>query len=273
MNQVSALAEVPEIVASENVETIETSTAFKPQKSITTKLLPVERKVDGVELSTTLVENVNHSMVEQTTAKDKIESSSQGPSVIADKTMNRMSRVISTIQSEQPIEIRDSSSVVMTNTPSPIGQFNYSDKVEPIPGDRASDLKPQEMEPLILSVHDSSEPTYNDIKPPLNKKTEIKFEKPLLPDEAVEALKSTSGMTEVLANLTPSTQTTTSAPNFVAPPAEPFNPSCLHILLLIRSETFNITLGYDEICRNFNITYNIPLSKYMTENRFELIFE
>lgn len=272
MNQVSALAEVPEIVASENVETIETSTAFKPQKSITTKLLPVERKVDGVELSTTLVENVNHSMVEQTTAKDKIESSSQGPSVIPDKTMNRMSRVISTIQSEQPIEIRDSSSVVMTNTPSPIGQFNYSDKVEPIPGDRASDLKPQEMEPLILSVHDSSEPTYNDIKPPLNKKTEIKFEKSL-PDEAVEALKSTSGMTEVLANLTPSTQTTTSAPNLVAPPAEPFNPSCLHILLLIRSETFNITLGYDEICRNFNITYNIPLSKYMTENRFELIFE
>lgn len=266
----SDLAEVPEIVIPENVDTIETSTAFKPQKTITTKLLPVERKIDGMEPSTTLSENFNHSMVEQTTVKDKIDSSSQGPSPMVEKTMNTVNRA--TIQSEQPIEVRESS-IIITNTSSPILQFNNSDKVEPLPGGRMSDIKPQETEPLILSVSDSSEPTYNDIKPQLNKKTEIKFERSLLPDEAAEASKSTSGYAEILPNFTPSPQTTaTLMPNYGIP-AEPFNPACIHILLLIRSESFNITLGYDEICRNFNITYNIPLSKYMKEKRFELVFE
>lgn len=250
VNQVSDLAEVPVIL--DGIDTIETSTVIKPQKTTTTKLLPVDP-------STTLGDNFNQSMVEQTTAKDKIDTSSQGPSAMVEKNNNKVNKA--TVHSEQPVELRDLSMMIPI-TPSPIVQIaNDSDTVDII---RTRDVKPSDIEPIIFPVADSSEPTiYNDIKSPLNKKPEIKMDKPLT-DDGAEATKSTMATIEPLTSFTPSTQTTT---------ATPATKDCLLINLHIRSDSFNITLGYDEICSNFNITYNIPLSKYMKENRFELVFE
>lgn len=51
---------------------------------------------------------------------------------------------------------------------------------------------------------------------------------------------------------------------------------CFPIVFWIRSETFNVTLGTEMICLNNgqtqNITYSIPVSKYMKETKIELHF-
>lgn len=287
-NQVSDIPEAPEMAIPENVDIIETSTAFKPQKTATTKLLPIERK-DPIELSTTLNESLNHSVVEQTTAKDKLDGSSQGPPV-AEKLVGKVNKMA--IQAEQPVEVRDSP-VLSQNTASPPLQSNYSDKSEPMSSERAIDLveaqkrqpkttkdtidtnvesKQQEIEPLLMSVDHASSTKFleNDIKTTFNKKAESKFEKTLLED-GIEMPKSTNGNIEPLPSYTASSQMIASTPAYGVP-VETTNPACLLIYLIIRSESFNITLGSDEICHNFNITYNIPISKYMKENHFKLVF-
>lgn len=55
--------------------------------------------------------------------------------------------------------------------------------------------------------------------------------------------------------------------------------ACIIVQIIIRAISFNTTLGSDLICpqsgggtHSFNITYNVPLSKYMKEDVFELIF-
>lgn len=277
VNQVSEMPEAPENIP-ENVDIIETSTAFKSQKTATTKLLPVERKSESVEPSTTLSGNLNHTSVEHTTAKDKIDTSSQIPLPIDDKNkVNKMA-----IQAEEPVEVRDAP-IVLQNTPTPVVQTNYSEKIEPIPNERIDDLQKKQNKPKDLldtnteirqqeiesfaDAHSGSIKE-NDIKPTF-KKVENKFEK--LTEDGVDVPKPLNGNIEPLTPITSVTQTTTSTPAFGIP-VEATNPACLLIYMQIRSESFNMTLGSDEICRNFNITYNIPLSKYMKENRFELVF-
>lgn len=275
-NQVSDMPEVPEI------DIVESSTTFKLQKTTTTKLLPVDRRIDLIEPSTTLNENLNHMSVEPTTAKDKIDSSSQAPTTNDDNKVNRIA-----IQAEQPVEVRDSAIIVTPNTAFPPLQSNYSEIVDSNGGDvidvqinqnkpkelidTNTELRQQELEPLLIAdahAH-STKLLDNDIKP-FNKKTDNKFEKSLL-EVGVDEAKSTIGNIEPLTPFTLSPQATASTPTFGIP-VEASNPACLLIYLLIRSESFNMTLGSDEICHNFNITYNIPISKYMKENRFELVF-
>lgn len=278
LNQVSDMPDAHEIP--ENADIIETSTTFKVQKTTvttTTKLLPVERKIESNEPSTTLSENLNHTLVEQTTAKDKIDLSSQGPLATDDQIINTVNKIA--IQAEQPVEVRESA-IISPNTPSPILQSNYSENIEgqsadllEVPkkpnqpkdlSDTNTEFKPQENEPLLSDEHVRS-PKFleNDIKSTFNKKSENKFER-AVPD--VEVAKSPNTNVE---SLTP--QIPVSTPTYGIP-VEASNPACIIISLLIRSESFNMTLGSDEICQNFNITYNIPLSKYMKENRFELVF-
>lgn len=279
LNQVSDTPEVHEIP--ENADIIETSTTFKVQKVATTKLLPVERKIELSEPSTTLGENVNHTSVEQTTPKETIESSSPAPLIADDQITNKVNKIA--VQAEQPIEVRDSA-IIVPNTPSPILPTNFSEKIEINPDDRTVDIidvqkkqnkpkelldtntefKQQEIEP---SDEHGRAPKFleNDIKSTFNKKSENKFER-ALPD--VELPKPSNA--DPLTPFTQSSQVIASTPTYGI--VEASNPACLSIYLLIRSESFNMTLGFDEICHNFNITYNIPLSKYMKENRFELVF-
>lgn len=55
-----------------------------------------------------------------------------------------------------------------------------------------------------------------------------------------------------------------------ASPAE-----CTQIDLDISTDTFNVTLGSEKICsrvgRTLNITYNVPLSRFMVERQFQLV--
>lgn len=292
VNQVSEMPEAPENIP-ENVEIIETSTPFKSQKLInntinsinttssittTTKLLPIERKSESIESFTTLSDTLNHTTsIEHTTAKDKIDNnnSSQGSSQIDDNNnINKMA-----IQAEEPVEVRESLSNTQ-NTPAPVVQSNYSEKVEPIPNERIDDVQKkqldinaeikqqqqQEIEPF--SDAHSGSIKENDIKPTFQK-NENKCEKSC--DDDGDAPKTSNGNLEPLAPIA-SSQTTTSTPSAYGIPLEATNPACIFISVQIRTESFNMTIGSDEICRNFNITYNIPLSKYMKENRFEIVF-
>lgn len=53
---------------------------------------------------------------------------------------------------------------------------------------------------------------------------------------------------------------------------------CFNVKLFARFDTFNVSLGTDDICLNavenhgFNVTYHIPVSKHMKENHFNVIF-
>lgn len=51
---------------------------------------------------------------------------------------------------------------------------------------------------------------------------------------------------------------------------------CVTVELGLRTSTFNVTFGPEEFCstgrHGFNMTYNIPLSKFMLEKRFDLTF-
>lgn len=69
------------------------------------------------------------------------------------------------------------------------------------------------------------------------------------------------------------------APMLTGPAAIPAETDCFSVRVMARADSFNATLGSDDICphsdgggHSFNITYNIPVSQYMKENRFDLIF-
>lgn len=57
---------------------------------------------------------------------------------------------------------------------------------------------------------------------------------------------------------------------------QPRDIACTSIDVIISTNTFNVTIGSDEICltggHSFNLTYNVPLSKFMVEQYFELFF-
>lgn len=273
VNKLSANAETPDILPVPEGENAETSTTLKLQKTTTTKLIQVDRKIELNEPSTVPSGNFNQTLIEQTTAKDKIDSSSQDPSNNDDKK-----KIIQTAiqDGEEPIEVRDP--VVSANTT--VLQSNFSEKIES--NERAdADVPKKQVKPKDLldtnaqsdiePLAGGSKPSENDIKPSPSKKFEIKFEKAVqLPEGAVEVSKSTNP--NMMETHTASAQATASTPVYVPNPIDATNSACLHIYLQIRSESFNMTFEPDEICRNYNITYNIPLSKYMNENRFELIF-
>lgn len=199
-----------------------------------------------------------------------------------------ISSIKKAIQAEQPVEVRELP-VLSPNTPSPDLAGNFSEKAdESGANERVSslvdiqkkpnkakesldanpELKQQELEPEDRSS--STKFLENDIKTTFDKKIESKFEK-AIPEDGIEITKSTNGNIEPLPLYTAPSQITAATPT-LAMPIDPTNPACFLIYLVIRSETFNITVGRDEICHNFNITYNIPLSKYMKESRFEIVF-
>ncbi|XP_031628349.1 uncharacterized protein LOC116344084 isoform X2 [Contarinia nasturtii] len=270
-NHVSDNVETSDILLIPKVENTETSTTLKLQKT-TTKLIPIDRKIESIEPSTMSSGNVNQTFIEQTTVKDKIDSSSQDPT--NNDSKNKASQTA--IQDgEEPIEVRDTA-ITTVNTPV---QTNISEKIEsneradadvPKKQNKSKDLLDTNVQPEIEPLADSSKPSDNDIKPSPSKKFENKFEKVQLPEGAVELTKSTNG--NLMEPYPTSSQTTASTIVYGTNPIDATNSECLLISLRIRSESFNITFEPDEICRNFNITYNIPLSKYMKENRFELIF-
>lgn len=280
----SNIPETLEMAIPENVDAVESSTSFKLQKIPLTS--SIERKGDNDAVSsTTLIGNLNHPLTEHTTEKSKLNEQIQEQSVIVEKINSDANKI--SIQVEEPIEIHNTFKISSKSFLLP-ASANYSDKIDTVVHssergssassdiqkksikakellDTTADLRKQDLEPLLLSVDSANSTKFleNDIKSTFIKKTDSnRFDIP----------KPTNGNVEPT-TIHPTTTTTTTMPtpnHSVA--IEPTKSSCVLIYLMIRSGSFNFSLGSDEICHNFNITYNIPLSKYMKEDRFDLVF-
>lgn len=260
------MADVPEAPEfPDNFDLIETSTSFKVLPSTTAKPAQIENKFDVPEMLTAMSANQNLASVEQTTAKERMEINVPKTSASAEKIINIKKMAI---QVDQSIEIRE---LVPPNAPqqaSPMLSANFTAKnVDFGSSEKVSDLstmqkKLKAKESLDANVElkqQEFEPE-NDIKTTFNKKV-----------DGIEVPKSATANIEQLPSYTTLSQIGMAAPT-LAIPIEPINPGCFLIFLAFRSESLNITIGRDVICHNFNITYNIPLSKYMKENRFEIVF-
>lgn len=257
------------------VDIVESSTSHKLQKNPMTS---TERKTDkAVVSSTALIENPNHPLSEQTTAKNKPDENIQDELEHVEKINSDVNKI--PIQVEEPSEIRESV-VGLADIPK-----IKSNKAK----EASTDSKKQELDPLLLSVVDNVNSTKlleNDIKSTFIKKTELnRFDIPKSTNANVDpstsdtiassstatAIAAVAAAAAAAAEIAAATTTmATTTKHGIA--IEPTKSSCALIYVVLRSESFNVTLGSDEICHNFNITYNIPLSKYMKEDRFDLIF-
>lgn len=254
-NQVVAdVPEAPEFP--DTFDIIETSTSFKLQPSTTAKPAQIENNLDVSELAMALGGSQNPAPVEQTTVKERTEINVQKSSASAEKIINIKKKAI---QVDQPIEIQQASVMLPSN---------FTDKMEFSSSEKAADLstiqkklnKAKESHDANVELKQQEFEPENDIKTTFNKKV-----------DGIEVPKSATANIEPLPSYTTLSQIGASAPTH-AIPIEPINPGCFLIFLAFRSESLNITIGRDVICHNFNITYNIPLSKYMKENRFEIVF-
>lgn len=288
---VSDVSETLEMAVPENVDIVESSTSYKLQKI---PLSSTERKIDNsVVSSTTLNENPNHPSSEQTTAKSKSDENIRDELENVEKINSDVNKI--PIQVEEPIEIRDTFKIPAK--PFLLPPANHSERIEPahsvgrasglidipkIKSNKAkeshevsTDAKKQDLEPLLLAVDNVNSTKFleNDIKSTFIKKTELsRFDIPKPTNANVVELSTSDAIasSSTAATTTVTTAATTTTKHSIA--IEPTKSSCALIYVVLRSESFNITLGSDEICHNFNITYNIPLSKYMKEDRFDLVF-
>lgn len=125
-------------------------------------------------------------------------------------------------------------------------EVNTSEKIEFGSSELGADLsnipkkflKTKEIASVDGNVEQKQDEYINDIKPPFNKKT-----------DGIDVTKSTSAI-----------------------PIVPINSGCFFISMAFKFESFNSSFERVQICRNYNVTYNIPFSKYMKENRFEIVF-
>lgn len=283
VNAVPDLPDVPEMAIPESVDIVESSTAFKRPKLQTTKLVPTEQKSDPI--STVIINNNNLSQApyDGPITNDKLTSFELSTPQPDSNKVNNNNRIA--VQAEQPIEIRELP-VSSQNVPAPITQSTIINKVAGVLHSLSkqnktktdAEIKQQDVE-LDEAQLNTDKFHENDIKINFNKKTP-KFDKTNA-DVDVEAgvgagvgvgigpVQSSTKLPNVDSSPSSSSSTTITSTSAASPASKS---NCILIYLFIRSETFNITLGSDEICHSFNVTYNIPISMFMKENRFELIF-
>lgn len=258
LNQAQEMIEAPELSIPENIDLVESSTIAK---SSTTKLDTIDNtnpiappSVLNNQINKTM--NIQHLIV---VMPQFISPESTTTTTTTMKTTIDKSNKIVAIHAKRPIEIKDS----------PMSRI-FDSGISMIVNDFRSistDLqtKQNSVDPSLASLdsHSASLLTEatapisaanNDIDNVYNKKIKsLHFE-----NIANEVNKSAS---------------------IAVVPAEVTASGCINVQLMARTDAFNVTLGSDEICpqsdgggHNFNITYNMPISKYMKENRFKLIF-
>lgn len=283
VNKVSELSEGSEIAMPENVDVIETSTTYKTQKPPTTKLHPIMKKIDSIDL---LKKNDNLDQIVNNVTEQKIvlpDVNTTLTTLVTAKNVNEISKIA--VQVEQPIEVRDlsiQSLLIQTTTSKSISNGQDPNSVYSIQNksnktkdssELNSEVKQQETEPIAISAShtDTLKFMENDIKTSFNKKTQSsnKFNKTLSESDNVNRNENIETMSKIING---NVDGLASTPAYEITADASTNSACFFIYLLIQSDSFNVTLGSDEICHNFNITYNIPLSKYMKENRFQLVF-
>lgn len=279
-NHSPVVAEAPEISFPENVELVESSTAAATKYVQIFTATKVPEMID------------NSSMQRNQTIENGHRTTSTNASI---ETTTSNNNKASAIDGERPIEIRDSSTSIITDPlptiasapgtvsiasllmqPFPIA--SNSNSVYHMTNEHSAssneEFKMQKVEPTIVLADTHStgvltavESTValtaaasNDINGVYNKKIQ-------------------PSIFESLADELNKNESAEVAPMLTGPAAIPAETDCFSVRVMARADSFNATLGSDDICphsdgggHSFNITYNIPVSQYMKENRFDLIF-
>lgn len=266
------IGEGPEISIPENVDVIESSIASAIKTSKASEMID----------NSSLQPNHHNASAPATMNNATIETT----------TVNAYKA--SAIDGERPIEIRDSSTSIITDPLPTIASAAGTVSIAslllqpfPVPSNSNSvyhmtkdpssssneEFKLQKVEPTILlaDAHSTAVLTpvestaaltaaANDINGVYNKKIQ-------------------PSVFESLADELNKNESAEVAPSLTGPAAIPADAECFPIRVIARADSFNVTLGSDYICphsdgggHSYNITYNIPVSQYMKENRFDLIF-
>lgn len=267
-NHPPEIADAPEISIPDNVDLVESSTAAAA------KLVKVSEVMDNSPLR----RNQSIANAHGTSINETVEATTA-----------------SAIDSERPIEIKDSSTSIIT---------------DPLPT-IASTAGTASIASLLLQpfpVASNSNSVYHMTKGPASSSNEeFKLQKAeptiLLADTqstaVLTAVETTGALTAAASNdingvynkkIQPSifesladdlnkNDSAEVAPMLTAPAVIPADTDCFPVRIMARADSFNFTFGSDDICPRsdgaghaFNFTYNIPVSEYMKENRFDLIF-
>lgn len=259
-NNTPEVPDAPELLVPESIDVIEPNTTSKP-------------------VTPTTEHNENNQYKANLTDENYIGDELTTKSTIRNGNMNKL------LHADRPIEIKDlstSSSQLSTVASAAYSHglssndfYRSSDLSEPIfisssviskkEGVDASDIQSVLLDESLVNNKDDNVSTYN------NKKSNKSLDKTAI-DSNEDGGKSES------AEVSPQSAHVTSNNNGVVSvaAAESVNP-CISIRLLLRIDAFNVSVGSNQICpqsngHGFNITANIPVSKYMKEKRFELIF-
>lgn len=265
VNHSPEVAEVPEILIPENVDLVESSTA-------------------GASKTTNEFEKIDNSSPQrnQSSAIEYVASMN----TTTDASTTTKSLKASAIDGERPIEIKDSSTSIITDSQPTIASAagtvsiaslllhpyplaSNSNSVYHMTKDSSptsnEEFKLQKVDPtIVLTPVDSTAALTAAASNAINGVYDKKIEPPLFESLPYDLNKNESA--EV-------------APMLTAPAAVSAETDCFSIRLTAHADSFNTTLGSDDICphadgddHSFNITYNIPVSQYMKENRFDLTF-
>lgn len=280
-----------EIAIPENVDVIETSTASKiSATTATTTTTTTKHNAIGMKSEPAEVFEETHANIEQNLAKNTTDSkvlpfeASMSHDAATD-ARNVNKEIVVDGQVEKPFDIAEvahsttAESIQVSNEHEPNSVYDEQNKLNKTKEMHSLNNKIRQTElsmaePVINLHAEQTKFMENDIKTSFNKKYDRN-------DDDAEAVRAAN--IELMKTSNDDGNTLLPSPQPLTMPSSPStidhvidvpasHASCFAIDLRVKSVSLNATLGTDEICHNFNITYNIPISKYMEENRIHLVF-
>lgn len=285
VNHVPELAENLESIP-ENIDVMETSTTTKITSTPmpTTKPHSTGTKADSVDLSKRSASSDSNTVLNNTVSKIEPSTLSHDAMVVDARSLGGKKLSVNG-QVEKPFDIAAESvhsttaeSILAVNEHEPNSVYDEQSRLNKtkemlgVNGKAKHTDVHLDVEPVVNLHADQTKFMDNDIKTSFNKK----YDKTLDEAEAERAanIELMKTMNEDGNKILPSPQplTMSTSPSSLEQMIEAPHAPCFAVDLRVRSDSFNTTLGSDEICHNFNITYNIPISKYMEEKRIHLVF-
>lgn len=263
INQTPDIPEVPELSIPENVDMSETNySSIQNNESVDAHSLPIGSNTNATNRASNSISEASIM--------------SQSNSIASYSNHTDISTVLEH-NDEDPDEVRDYST---TNSGAVHNNVRINSSKNEIHG-TASAVGPTSIEPVHIAPNEAQEVVNDDPHAAVTTKSNAEALDNLrhLDEDRKKKIKDNK---ETLhqENRPESVSAVTSLPN-LSPVAAVVaaETHCLIVKVILRTATFNISLGSDRVCpqsngggSNFNITYNVPISKYMLEHHFEILF-
>lgn len=270
--QVNHVPESADVEMPENIEAIETSTASNASRTLhaieakAVEAIDTPKRPDSLEPNAVPNSNATRVVAAESGVSVNAQEPRRKPSAEAqlDKPIDLASEPVHSTTPEfvqlshehEPNSVYDDQNAMTNKTRDVADASGRGKQTEQLGA----------AEPVADSHADQTKFMENDIKTSFH----TKYDR--VEDEA-EAERAAN--IELMKTPNENVNTVLPSPQPLAMPSSPptlVMPPCFRIDLRVESDSFNTTLGTDEICHNFNITYNIPISKYMEEKRIHLVF-